>query len=134
MTTSSDSLPPFLSLAWWNLVITNWNTHASRSVLGGLGVLVFETEAEGYDPITVRFADDGSAELVEATTESLGRFRATPENWHAFISGKFGAPEGVMRKRIIFSGSYPHILRYANAFNTFAQAARAFLAVAEPES
>lgn len=127
MTIPTPNFPLFLSEAWWQLILDNWNTHASRSTLGGLGVVAFETEGGGFNAVTVRFAEEGTAELVDPSTPLIGRFRATEANWRSFIFGRFSATEGVVRGRIQFAGSYFHVLRYANAFDTFAQAASRFL-------
>lgn len=123
----SKTKASFLSEPWWRLVLNNWNSHASRSSLGGVGVVVFETEGEEYNPVTIHFAEDGTAKLVDPLTPLIGRFRANEENWRSFIFGQFSASEGVIRGRIQFAGSYLHVLRYANAFDMFAQSARKFL-------
>ena len=122
----SEPLLTFLSREWWQSVLSDWNTVEARSGLAGLGVVCFETV--GVPHVTaVRFDDQGRGTLVDPLTPSVGRFSATEKNWRSFIRGRFSAPEGVLRGRIEFAGSYEKVILHANSFTKFARNASKFL-------
>jgi putative sterol carrier protein len=109
---------PFFSDTWWSTILDDWNSGSQRAQLANLGTLKFECQESDLPPILINWDEKGVGTLVtEKTVATIGTFKATWENWQAFIRGDFTAIQGVVSGNISYEGSVLKILPYSEYFD-----------------
>src|ERR1700704_6510686 len=101
------------SVPWWRNVVNAWNKSAHYRSLAGLGVVQFEVSESNIDPVCVQWDANGYASIVDRKADDVLCFRASQENWTAFVCGQIGAVTGVFRGDLRYEGPFRRLLPYA---------------------
>jgi SCP-2 sterol transfer family len=123
MTRTNESKTQPYDPTWWSALCDEWNTHACKGDLAGLGTVCFVvTDRDGPDT-WIDWDETGTARM-SAPDESAPCFRANTKVWLRFVEGELSAAEGVLSGQITFVGNLRTILPYVDAFNNLGSAAR----------
>ena len=120
--------PEFFSAAWWDAAAEAWNGSGHTASLARFGTAVFRVIDDAPPPpVWMHWDAAGRAARCAAGRRDDPHFSATPQNWLAFVDGRFSAGMGVLRFKIRFHGPVRRVLPYTGGFNAFARIARSSL-------
>lgn len=121
----TDEFPVLCTPLWWKNVVAEWNKHPDARRMAGFGTASFAVSDWNHKPILLHWDEEGSAQIIEQEGSAVTHFSAPFSHWQEYVSGAFGAAEGVMKGKITLSGSSYRVLPFTSGFTLLAEVGRA---------